>query len=164
MPQFSDHIDQAKHNLRFLENVNKHGPSFLDWEVTTCFYITVHLVNAHLSLHDMQYRKHVDVKAALNPKSQQSVANGTAMDETEYLAYMKLQSLSRRSRYLVNEKDDNLESKNAFKTYDVHFARALRHLNTLLDYFKKSHKQDLGKITISCPEIKSGELSFVEIQ
>ena len=73
---------------------------------------------------------------------------------------MKLQSLSRRSRYLVNEKDDNLESKQAFLTYDIHFAKALRHLDTLVRYFKRTYQLAIEPINITCPDIKKGELSF----
>jgi hypothetical protein len=110
----------------------------------------------------MQYRKHVDVKDAINPRNSESVRSGSALDENEYLAYVKLQSLSRRSRYLVNEKDDNLGSKQAYLTFDIHFARALRHLNTLVIYFKKKYQLSIDPIAISCPEIKQGELSFAK--
>jgi len=160
LPNFSDHIEQAKHNLTFLEFVNQKGLKFLDWQVTTAFYIGVHLVNSHLSTHNMQYRKHVDVKNAINPRQQKSVASGSALPQNEYLAYTKLQSLSRRSRYLVNEKDDNLGTKQAFKTYDIHFARALRHLNTLILFFKNTYQIQFDPIDITCAEIKQGEISF----
>ena len=110
MPQFDKHIHQTSHNLKFLELVNQNGNNFFDWQVTICFYTALHLVNAHLSLFQMQYRKHVDVKDAINPKNIQSVSSGSALPDNEYLAYTKLQSLSRRSRYLVNEKDGNLNS------------------------------------------------------
>lgn len=62
MPRFNEHIEQARHNILFLEFINKSGNDFCDWQVTTCFYIGVHLINAHLSMFNMQYRKHVDVK------------------------------------------------------------------------------------------------------
>lgn len=108
----------------------------------------------------MQYRKHVDVKDALNPKSDHSVKKGSALPENEYLAYTKLQSLSRRSRYLVNEKDNNLASDKAALTYDIHLQRSLRHLNTLIRYFQKSYGISLSKIDIKCNGINSGELCY----
>jgi hypothetical protein len=162
LPNFSDHVEQAKHNLSFLEFVNQKGTNFLDWQVTTAFYIGVHLINSHLSNHNMQYRKHVDVKNAINPKDAASVGSGSALPENEYLAYTKLQSLSRRSRYLVNEKDDNLKSSQAFKTYEVHCAKALRHLNTLLAFFKKTYGISVDPITITCEGIKQGDLAFAK--
>lgn len=110
----------------------------------------------------MQYRKHVDVKDALNPKNPLSVNKGSALPEKEYLAYTKLQSLSRRSRYLVNEKDNNLGSDKAAFTYDIHLQRSLRHLNTLINYFKKSYNISVSKIQLKCTGINSGELCFAE--
>jgi len=159
LARFDEHIQQANQNLQFLEFVNQ-SDSYYDWQVTTCFYTALHLVNAHLSLFNMQYRKHVDVKDAINPKNAQSVANGTSLPETEYLAYMKLQSLSRRSRYLVNEKDGNISSQQAFITYDVHLSKSLKHLNTLIDFFNRRHNISLNKIKVSCLGVKKEDLVF----
>lgn len=160
MPLFEEHIKQASNNLRFLEFVNRSGNTFCDWQVTVCFYTAIHLVNAHLSLYNMQYRKHVDVKDALNLKNQQSVQRGIALPQNEYLAYTKLQSLSRRSRYLVNEKDNNLSSTTAFLTYDIHLKRALIHLSTLFVFFSDKYKLNIPLIEISCNGINKGELGF----
>lgn len=160
LPSFQDHIFQAKHNLAFLETVNQAAKDCYDWQVTACFYSAVHLINAHLSLHNMQYRKHVDVRDAINPKNAEAVQKGSALADGVYLAYVKLQSLSRRSRYLVNDNDGNLASQQAFMTYDVHLARALRHLNTLIVFFTSQYALSFDQIAISCPGIKPGELSF----
>jgi hypothetical protein len=162
LAQFDEHISQANKNLLFLQFINKANFDCYDWQVTVCFYCALHIVNAHLSLHQMQYRKHVDVKDALNPKNPLSVNKGSALPEKEYLAYTKLQSLSRRSRYLVNEKDNNLGSDKAAFTYDIHLQRALRHLNTLINYFKKSYNISVSKIQLKCTGINSGELCFAE--
>lgn len=158
MPQYNQHIQQAKQNMLFLEYVNSNGNAFYDWQVTTCFYVAVHLVNAHLSLHHMQYRKHVDVKDALNPLSKKSSA--TALPNNEYLAYTKLQSLSRRSRYLVNEKDGNLATDTAFLTFEVHLSKALKHLNTLLFYFSDKYNFEVDKININCAGVTKENLFF----
>lgn len=160
MPEFAEHIKQAKRNLLFLEHVNQSKNQFLDWQVTICYYVAVHLINAHLSLHNMQYRKHIDVKHALNPKNTEAIKSRSAFEQNEYLAYMKLQSLSRRSRYLVNEKDDNLGSTQAFITYDIHLARALRHLDTLIKYFKATYQISIDPVNVTCSEIRKSELSF----
>ena len=160
MPQFDEHILQATRNLQFLEFVNTSGNKYCDWQVTICFYTAVHFVNAHLSLYNMQYRKHVDVKDALNTKNIQSIKNGSALPEQEYLAYAKLQSLSRRSRYLVNEKDDNLSNTQAFLTYEVHLKKALRHLNTLVIFFSKKYNLPVSSIKINCEGINKDELTF----
>lgn len=158
MAKFDEHIAQANKNLQFLESINQ--STFFDWQVTVCFYTAVHLINAHLSLYNMQYRKHVDVKDALNPKNDESVATGCALPNNEYLAYTKLQSLSRRSRYLVNEKDGNLAAETAFLTYDIHLGKALRHLNTLINYFCKKYDFKILPLKIKCSGINKGDLSF----
>jgi hypothetical protein len=160
LAQFDEHIQQAKHNLRFLEFANPSGSIYYDWQVTICFYTALHLVNAHLSLFNMQYRKHVDVKDALNPKNAQSIATGSALPDNEYLAYMKLQSLSRRSRYLVNEKDGNIASQQAFITHDIHLNKSLKHLNTLINFFSRKYNLSFPKIAITCIGIGQGDLVF----
>lgn len=112
-------------------------------------------------MHNMQYRKHVDVKDALNPKNPQSVGTGSSLPDAQYLAYMKLQSLSRRSRYLVNEKDGNIGSSQAALTYDVHLGKALRHLNNLMAYFDKQYKIGLSKIKINCIDLTYTDTPFI---
>ena len=153
MAKYEDHIVQAERNLRFLGAINTSVQDCYDWQVTVCFYTALHFVNAHLSKFGLQYRKHKDVNYALNFSNAFSPAK---LPEDQYIAYTALQSLSRRSRYLVNEKDYNLNSPQAFLTYDKHLAKALRHLNTLLVYF--DIKSD--GVTVKCSEINFGELKY----
>lgn len=157
MARFDDHILQAKRNLNFLSEVNNKIPNCFDWQVTVCFYTSLHLVNAHLSKYQLQYRKHKDVNYALNFANALSPAR---LPEDEYIAYTALQSLSRRSRYLVNEKDNKLGTHDAFLTYDVHLARALRHLNKLLQHFESRYSIAINVADIKCSEIKEGEMKF----
>jgi hypothetical protein len=154
MAQFADHIRQVERNLKFLESINSTTKDCYDWQVTVCFYTSLHLVNAHLSKHNMQFRTHNDVNFALNFTRELSPAK---MPEDEYIAYTSLQTLSRRSRYLVNEKDSQIGSPQAFFTYEKHVAKAIRHLDCLLSYFKKLYSIELSNINISCMEIKRKE-------
>lgn len=157
MAQFDDHITQANRNLNFLSAINRNVTDCCDWQVTACFYAALHLVNAHLSKYNLQYRKHKDVNYALNFASTTSPAR---LPENEYLAYTALQSLSRRSRYLVNEKDQNLNSVQPFLTYDKHLARSLRHLNLLIQHFESRYSLGIDSVDINCAEIKTGEMKF----
>jgi uncharacterized protein (UPF0332 family) len=100
LASFENHISQAKRNLQFLQEINQNIENYIDWQVTVCFYSALHLVNAHLSQYGLQYRRHSDVKHALNPKVQ---ASPSKLPENEYVAYVTLQMLSRRSRYLEND-------------------------------------------------------------
>ena len=133
-----------------------------DWQVTVCFYTAMHLVNAHLSKHNLQYRKHKDVNHALNPDVALSVSK---LPETEYDSYIVLQSLSRRSRYLVNEKDNQLASTVAAFTYDKHLGKGVKHLNLLIQYFCNLYNiTSISPVKIKCAELKPADkLSYFEV-
>jgi hypothetical protein len=154
LPSIDEHIAQAQKNFNFLAEVNKQIAQSVDWQVTVCFYTALHLVNSHLSRHHMQYRKHFDVNHALNPDVAISV---TKLPEDEYDAYIALQSLSRRSRYLVNQKDGNIGSEDAFFTYDKHLCKAVRHLNKLIVYFTEHYQFTFPKINFNCTGLKAEE-------
>ncbi|MCB0737044.1 MAG: hypothetical protein KDC92_05990, partial [Bacteroidetes bacterium] len=151
MAKFEDHLNQARSNLKFLEVVNEKAFEFIDWQVTVCFYTSLHLINAHLAKHQLQYRSHTDVKNAINPKNPFAVSK---LQENEYVAYVTLQMLSRRSRYLVQEKDSNIDSDQVFLTYEKHLSKALRHLDCLISYFNQNYSAGIPKATIRCDLIK----------
>lgn len=157
MAKFEEHIEQAKKNLQFLQSINLKIDNHFDWQVTVCFYTALHSVNAHLSKYNLQYRKHRDVNFALNFENRTSPAK---LPEEEYISYIALQSLSRRSRYLVNEKDNQISSDRAFFTYDKHLARAIRHLDKLLNHFAIRYGVNFNQTQINCSEIKEGETKF----
>jgi hypothetical protein len=146
-----EHINQANNNIAFLQNINNNISNCIDWQVTVSFYTALHLVNAHISTFNLQYRRHTDVKDVLNPYNQTSVMK---LPENEYTAYMSLQSLSRRARYLVNEKDNNLATNTAFLTYEKHLAKALKHLDVLMQYFTAKYNYTLPVISVKCTELK----------
>ena len=149
MADFNQHIKQAKSNLTFLSKINKSCNEHWDWQVTTCFYVAVHLANAH-------FRTHSEVKTALNPTVQISA---TKFNESEYLSYVKLMNLSRRARYLCHDKPSNKDSA-AFFTHDVHLNKALKNLDNLLVFFATEYKVEFEKIDINCQELKNKETTF----
>jgi hypothetical protein len=143
-----------------LQNINHTIDSCIDWQVTVSFYTALHLVNAHIATFALQYRRHTDVKDVLNPYNRASLMK---LPEHEYIAYMSLQSLSRRARYLVNEKDGNLVNNAAFLTYEKHLAKALKHLDVLMQYFTNKYSYTLPIITIKCSELKiTNEMKFLQ--
>ena len=161
MPQFADHIKQANSNLLFLKSINKTSPAHVDWQVTVCFYTALHLVNAHLANYNQQFRNHTDVKDAINPHNPLSVLKLTP---DSYTAYISLFSLSRRARYLINEKDNNLKSNQPFFTYDKHLAKAIKHLDILCTYFNNLYSLGLPKTPIQCTQLdKKNPLAFFDI-
>ena len=151
MATFEEHINQVKYNIAFLQNINSNIDNCIDWQVTVAFYTALHLVNAHISSIGLQYRRHTDVKDVLNPYNKSSLLK---LPEDEYTAYVSLQSLSRRARYLVSEKDGNLETTSAFLTYEKHLAKALKHLDLLMQYFTAKYNFTLPMITVKCSELK----------
>lgn len=64
---------------------------------------------------------------------------------------------------MVNEKvTEQAEEKAAF-TYNKHLAKACRHLDAIFLYFQKEYKLDFNPIPVQCPELKKGELNFMEV-
>ncbi len=131
MAQVDEHIAQVKKNLNFLNNISQ-IPESLDWQVTVCFYSALHLINAHLASNGLQYRKHSDVDNAINPFNKIKLC---ALPQEVYTAYSSLYKLSRRSRYLVDLKDNNINSNQGCLIYEKHLGRALKHLDTILIHF-----------------------------
>lgn len=154
MPKPEDHIQQARNNLKFLERVNGILKDSYDWQVTICFYSAVHLVNYHLAHNGQQYRSHTQIKNALNPASDLAPFK---LPEDQYIAYEALRSMSRRSRYLVSESDKAIGSDVAAFTYSKHLARAVRHLDTLLNYFGGKYSLEFALIQVVCDSLKSSE-------
>lgn len=154
MASFDEHIQQARNNLKFLTETNSKNRIFWDWQVTTCFYIAVHIVNAHLAkVANLHYRTHEDVKNALNPYN--TLALGKIQEDI-YLAYVKLESLSRRSRYLCHDDPAN-SSTMAHLTHDRHLAKAIRKLDTVLNHFTVLYNLKYEKPKISCDDLSTAE-------
>lgn len=157
MPSFNEHITQAKRNLDFLYLTNSKNNNFWDWQVTICFYTSLHLVNAHIAnIANLHYRKHEEVNVAINPYSAVSPCK---LPENVYLSYMKLQGLSRRARYLIHEDYTNKSSSNHF-TYDKHLSKAIRHLDVLLNYMTISYKVVFSTQLINCLEFKDTDTKY----
>lgn len=161
MASYAEHISQSKHNLDFLLEVNsKIRTGYWDWHVTISYYVAVHLVNAHLAKTiNQHYRKHEDVAHALNPNNELSA---TKVPEDIYLAYVKLQNLSRRSRYLISEEMANREVQ-LHLTYDKHFKRAITYLDKLMVYVSETHHERFGAYSIQCLEGRNNDFHFFNI-
>ena len=152
MASFENHIQQAKKNLSFLEQTNSIKNDFWDWQVTISFYVSVHLVNAHLAnTADLHYRTHEHVKNEINPFNTRS---SCSIPENVYLDYAKLEGLSRRSRYLCHN-DPAIRDTNAHFTFDKHFAKAVKCLDRLLNYFNTKYSLCIKDIQIQCIELST---------
>ncbi|WP_421813528.1 hypothetical protein [Flagellimonas sp.] len=156
MAKFEEYIAQAKSNITFLDEVDNSIPNYWDWKVTTAFYIGVHLVNAHLK-HTLgyTYRTHKEVENAINFANPTSLGKVT---EDVYVAYSIISKLSRRSRYIIHEKDPKTDV--VCLTYDRHFKKSLIHLNTLLEFVSNEYKVEFEPIHIDCIELQKVNLKY----
>ena len=154
MATFQEHVDHANKNLLFLTETNLKNTDFWDWQVTTAFYVAVHIVNAHLAKKgNLHYRTHEDVKNSLNPHNPLAVCK---IEEQVYLAYTKLEMLSRRARYLCHDKKEN-KSDSIHFTHDRHFAKAVRNLDKILDLFKTMYELTFIDPVVSCQDLTNNE-------
>ncbi len=150
MASFENHIEQVKKNLSFLQQTNCIKLEFWDWQVTISFYVGVHVVNAHLAyVGNFHYRTHEHVKHEINPYNSKS---DCTIPQDIYLDYVKLEGLSRRSRYLCDNNSQNKDS-NAHFTFDKHFAKSVKCLDRLLNYFDKRYNLGIKNIQIQCIEL-----------
>lgn len=159
MASFEDHVAQANCNLVFLKEINNKS-KFFDWQVTACFYIAVHLVNAHLAQKaNLHYKSHTETKSAINPDNNMSIA---PFSEIAFDSYISLEKLSRRSRYLCNDKQGQDDNTKSFLTYEKHVGKAIKRLDVVMDYFSKTHSVTFEKVAITCPNLKAelAELNF----
>ena len=149
MADYNEHIAQCKINLAFLTEVNsRNQDKYWDWQVTICYYTAVHLVNAHLAkTANLHYRTHEQVKDVLYHGNAMSICS---IPETQYLAYAKLEGLSRRSRYLCNP--ESIDSR-AYLTYDRHFAKAIKNLDVLLTFFSNKYQVSFGNPVVKCLDL-----------
>jgi hypothetical protein len=147
MASFDQHIAQAKCNLDFLEKINAIGDNFIDWQVTTNFYIVVHLVNAFLAKEsNLHYASHDLVKEAISPFGR---LPNTRLKEPEFLAYVHLRNLSRRSRYLLFQEDPKTNIDKAHYILEKHFMKSFEYLDNLIIYFSGKYSLNFRTLTIN---------------
>lgn len=159
MASFDNHIKQAKSNLSLFKLVcdsSKH----LDWQVTSCYYVAVHLVNAHIAkTANLHYKTHSEVKQAINPNNHITIC---ALDEDIFDLYQSLEKLSRMARYLCDESGDNHDT-HSFITKEKHVIKALTRLNKIIAYFISLYPElEFDIVHIRCPRIKAAIPSTLE--
>jgi hypothetical protein len=157
LASFEEHLNQAKSNLVFLDKINVSCNVHWDWQVTTCFYVCVHLVNAHIAkTANLHYRTHKHIEESLTPFNELSI---TKVDEETYAAYKSLRNLSRRSRYLISDKETDSTDRACF-TYDKHFRKAVIQLDNLMVYFSNKYKFSISETELQCIDFRPSD-SFV---
>jgi len=160
MADYQAHINQANKNLTVLSGINATVNESWDWQVTCAYYVAVHLMNSHIAkTANLHYKTHEKVKIALY-----SETSTCKIPDSIYVAYVRLENLSRRARYLCHDKPTTPVDENAaFLTYDVHLKKAIHQLDTILEHFKSVY-QLVFKITpMRDINIVNGELkNFID--
>lgn len=87
---------------------------------------------------------------------------GRIPDE-QYKAYIKLQNLSRRARYIVHEDIKLDDGSRAFLTHDAHLKKAFKNLDILLSFFNTLYSLAIPEMNIVCQGLKQTELAFFKI-
>ena len=162
MSTFAEHVSQANRNLIFLQTINRDVSDCWDWQVTSAFYAAVHFVNAHIvSQIGQHYRSHEDVDKCLNPYGGDIKCRFT---EPVYKNYKKLQTLSRRSRYLCSDNFKEDDGRNRL-TYDIHLAKAVTNLDAIIIHLNGLYPGNLlrEKINIHCEELTRTPLQYFAV-
>lgn len=154
MADFQAHIKQAKKNLKILSETSLNINESWDWQVTIAYYVAVHLMNARLADKlNLHYKTHKDVKIALYDSRLPC-----KVPDDIYTAYVSLENLSRRARYLCHE-DSTISNETVFYTFDRHLKKAISKLDILLNYFSKEYNLTFEKCPVDCLDIKGQTMS-----
>lgn len=152
MASFEDHIDQTSRNLKFFQEINTKS-DFFDWQVTVLYYSAIHLMNAHIAkVGNLHYQSHSELKKALNPHYSLSIGK---IPEQIFDDYISLEKLSRRARYLSNEKTNGQDGSKTFLTFEKHVSKAIQKLNSILLHFCSIYPSLKFETTqLNCPKVK----------
>lgn len=141
-----------------MDKINRHAEGHFDWQVTVCFYVGVHLINAYLvKERGMSFNSHVETFDAVNPLNELSPLR---LSEENYLAYRKLYNLSRRARYICTdeEKLKGQDDKVAYLTFDKHLERSVKNLDKLLVFIQNKYGESFPSLDINLIGIQSSSL------
>ncbi len=159
MPLLKDHLDQVNKNIKFLGFLSQSNDTeYLDWKVTVCFYTGLHIINAYLASHSLQYRKHKEVFDVI---SFTNTTSAVSLEEPIYMAYRKLSNLSRLSRYLTSSSDKS--DTTATSISSGKYAKAIKNLEILLVYFSNKLDYKFDTCCIDCLEIIEEDLQHFSI-
>ena len=104
MAKSNDHIDKARHNERFAQDVRPLNSDYLDWVITAYFYAALHYLEAYLAANPVE--KH----PTTHGERMYYVASIFSSRSFNYFSYLKDRSES--ARYETRTfSDQEVESK-----------------------------------------------------
>ncbi|KGO89538.1 hypothetical protein Q764_07120 [Flavobacterium suncheonense GH29-5 = DSM 17707] len=125
--------------------------------------MSAHVVNKT----NKNYLSHTSVSDVINPTRVLSVGK---IDEATYLSYTKLYQLSRRSRYLINEKvaqnkggapQPDIQPCNL--TYSTHFRKAVSHLEVVMNFMAKEYALTFSKTDLKCVDLNGMAFNYFNV-
>ena len=133
MANSNGHLQQSKVNYRLLKKLAENLDSQFqhDWQVTLCFYVAVHLVNALLAKENEHPQTHSETLEAI--VLLKSVSNPNDLYVIKSI-YKSLKEYSQKARYLrpIKSKDPN-QFKSAKYITGEELMNTLFLLNSLMD-------------------------------
>lgn len=164
MASFEDHIAHSKKNFSFLKSISENDKDCFDWQVTVCFYIAVHLINAHLvKTCGSSFFSHKNTMNAISPDSKFVNAR---FPEDQFSSYRALMNLSRRSRYLCNNSDNPMDdgAETVFLTKSKELSKALYHLDVVIQHLEKLYGVKFDQIEFSILELQGKSLKHFKFK
>lgn len=141
MADFDRHIQRVRENMEFLTQIRTLQLRNWDWEVTVCYYVAVHLVNAHLATRNLHPTTHDETKKYINP---QGVFNNQRLPEKVYEEFMFLTNQSRVSRYMHNP--GNKDPSESTVINEKRLKLALESTNILIAYFNRLYALNIPSV------------------
>jgi len=98
VPKLHDHLRQVDRNIRFLQDCERknchHTREYPEWGVVVRFYLSMHIVEAMLSLGGVHSRSHTE-------RNKHVMRTRGMFSRRFQLGYADLYSMSRTARYLA---------------------------------------------------------------
>jgi len=165
LADFDEHVQRATDNLELFQEFNSTKPQEKKWQVTFLFYSALHLMQAHLVRCNNYAIHHSERKEKLFFGNSREFGG---LEEEVYEAYIHLEKLSRRDRYMshgtAKNAVDALNQPAAIMKHK-HILQAVRDWNVVCAFFHKRYGIQMKCIKVNCLSAKKDEdLGYVKIR
>lgn len=160
MAGFTDHITEAKKNLKVLKVLNSAKEIDYHWQITLSYYSALHFINAFLSdVSNVHPGNHQLLKDYIEPNSRSTM---TRLSCDLYSAYNHLEIISRKARYLCDNNGKSCER--GFFPNEKDFHRAIKYLDQTIDYIVAKYSISIDTIELVTNESKyTKNLKYISI-
>lgn len=135
MPSYTEHIDKARRNIDFFHSINSGGKQSFDWQIIVLYYISVHLVDAHLDRYSIHPTTHTERKEHLSFDGTRTsrITVQAAWDE-----YLFLEMQSRKFRY------------DQYRGNPKQLKKSCNSLEVIIRYFDNLYTLNLPVLNVCC--------------